>query len=175
MAPLRVIPYNYVPTKRRPCNNDQRSNVDKHPGTHHITQQSRLGVLPEKALQSLIAKSPGNARGAGEKSKHDNVYKAITDKPARQGIQDPASVPNAEVSLSGVITDQDTLDKETDYGQVKFTGMLNHTQARSRRIANQRLQITILSILILRATSTSISTPSLAISMPFSKNKKSAL
>jgi hypothetical protein len=130
MAPLRVIPYNYVPTKRRPRNNDQRSSVDKHPGTHHITQQSKLGVLPEKPPQSLIAESPGDARGAGEKSRHDNVYEAIADELARRRIQDPASIPNAEVSLSGVVADQDTLGRETDYGQVEFTGRLNHTASK---------------------------------------------
>ena len=86
MAPLIVIPYNYVPTKRRPRNNDQRSSVDKYPGTHHITQQSKLGVLPKKALQSLIAESPGDARGVGKKSRHDNVHETIADKPARRGI-----------------------------------------------------------------------------------------
>jgi hypothetical protein len=127
MAPLRVIPYNYVPTKRRPCNNDQCSSVDKHPGTHYITQQSRLSILPEKALQSFIIESSGNARGAGEKSRHNNVYEAIVDEPARRGIQDPTSIPNAEVSLSGVVVDQDTLGRETDYGQVEFTSRLNHT------------------------------------------------
>jgi len=127
MAPLRVIPYNYVPTKRRPRNNDQRSSIDKHPGTHYITQESKLGILPEKALQSLIAESPGDGRGAGEESRHDNVYEAIADEPTRRGIQDPASIPNAEVSLSGVIANQDTLGGETDYGQVEFTGRLNHT------------------------------------------------
>ncbi|CZR52890.1 uncharacterized protein PAC_02767 [Phialocephala subalpina] len=121
MAPLRVIPYNYVPTKRRPRNNDQRSSVDKHPSTHHITQESKLDVLPEKVLQSLIAESPSDACGVGEKSRHDNVHEAIADEPARQGIQDPASIPNAEVSLSGVVADQDTLGGETDYGQVEFT------------------------------------------------------
>jgi hypothetical protein len=50
MAPLRIIPYNYVPTKRRHRRNDQRSSVDKYPSTYHITQQSKLGVLPKKAL-----------------------------------------------------------------------------------------------------------------------------
>ena len=130
MAPLRVIPYNYVPTKRRPRNNDQRSSVDKHPGTHHITQQSKPGVLPEKPPQSLIAESPGDARGAGEKSRHDNVYEAIADEPARRRIQDPVSIPNIEVSLSGVVANQDTLGRETDYGQVEFTGRLNHTASK---------------------------------------------
>jgi len=86
--------------------------------------------LPEKALQSLIAESPGDARGAGEKSRHDNVYVAIADEPARRGIQHPASIPNAEVSLSGVVADQDTLGRETNYGQVEFTGRLNHTASK---------------------------------------------
>jgi hypothetical protein len=67
------------------------------------------------------------SRGVGEKSRHDNVHEAITDEPARRGIQGPASIPNAEVSLSGVVADQDALGGETDYGQVEFTGRLNHT------------------------------------------------
>ena len=125
MASLRVIPYDYVPTKERPRN--QRSSVDKHPGTHHITQQSKPGVLPEKQPQSLVAESPGDARGAGEKSRHNNVYEAIADEPARRRIQDPVPIPNAEVTLSGVVANQDTLGGETDYGQVEFTGRLNHT------------------------------------------------
>jgi len=83
--------------------------------------------LPKKALQSLVAESPGDARGVGEKSRYDNVQEAIADEPARRGIQDPASLPNAEVPHSGVVVDRDTLGGETDYGQVEFTGRLNHT------------------------------------------------
>jgi hypothetical protein len=85
--------------------------------------------LPEKPLRSRLAEGPGDARGAG-KSRYDNFYKAIEDQLARRGIQDPASIPNVEVSLSGVIADQDTLGRETGYGQVEFTGRLNHTASK---------------------------------------------
>lgn len=98
-----------------------------YPGTHYITQQSKLGVLPKKALQPPVAESPRDARGVSEKSRHDNVHEAIADEPSRRGVQDPASIPNAEVSLSGVVADQDTLGGETDYGRVESTGKPNHT------------------------------------------------
>jgi hypothetical protein len=86
--------------------------------------------LPEKLPQSLTAESPGDARGACEKSRHDTVYETIADEPARRQIQDLVSIPNAEVSLSGVVANQDTLGRETDYSQVEFTGRLNHTASK---------------------------------------------
>jgi hypothetical protein len=121
MASLRVIPFEYVPTKRQHNSKHERSSVDKQPSAHRNKQQGELGLLPEKVLQSSIAETPGDACGAGEKSRHDNVYETIADKPARRGIQDLASVPSAEVSLSGGAADQDTLGGETGYSQVEFT------------------------------------------------------
>jgi len=69
-----------------------------------------------------------------KRERSHNVHEAIADEPARPGIQDPASIPNAEVSLSGVVADQDTLGRETDYGPVEFTGRLNHTAGQDRGV-----------------------------------------
>jgi hypothetical protein len=134
MASLRVIPYEYVPTKRQHNSKHERSSVDKQPSAHRNKQQGELGLLPEKVLQSSIAETPGDAFGAGEKSRYDNVYETIADKPARRGIQDLASVPSAEVSLSGGAADQDTLGGETGYSQVEFTGRLNYTAGKTRGV-----------------------------------------
>lgn len=133
MASLRLIPYAYVPTKRRPRNNDQRSSVDKHPGAHHITQQSKLGVLPEKALQSSTAERPGDTRRAS-----DSVHATTADELVGQRTQNLASISSAEVFSNGDTADQDTLGREGGYSQVQFTGRLNPTAGtKSRLKANQ--------------------------------------
>lgn len=134
MTSLRVIPYEYVPTKRQHNSRHERSSVDKQPSAHLSKQQGELGVLSEKVPQSSIAETPGDACGAGEKSRHDNVYETIADEPPRRGIQDLASVPSAEVSLSGGAADQDTLGGETGYSQVGFTGRLNQTAGKNQGV-----------------------------------------
>lgn len=134
MASLRVIPYEYVPTKRQHNSKHERSSVDKQPTAHRSKQQGELGVLSEKVLQSSITETPGDACGAGEESRHDNVHETIAGEPARRGIQDLASIPSAEVSLSGGAADQDTLGGETGYSQVEFTGRLNHTAGRNQGV-----------------------------------------
>jgi hypothetical protein len=68
-----------------------------------ILYERSLGEGDRQALK------PGNAAAfvcqlcITSESRHDNVYEAIADEPARRGIQDPASIPNAKVSLSGVV------------------------------------------------------------------------
>lgn len=134
MASLRVIPYEYVPTKRQHNSKHERSSFDKQPSAHPSKQQGELGVLPEKVLQLSTAETPGDACGAGEKSRHNNIYETIADEPERRGIQDLASIPGAEVSLSGGAADQDIFGGETSYSQVEFTGRLNHTASKNQGV-----------------------------------------
>lgn len=96
MASLRVIHYKYVLTKRQ----------------HNSKQQGKLYAFSEKVLQLSTATTPGDICGVGEPTRHDNVYETIVDEPARQEIQDLASVPSTEVSLSNGL-DLFTLVRET--------------------------------------------------------------
>jgi hypothetical protein len=117
MASLRVIPYEYVPTKRQ----------------HNSKQQGKLCAFSEKVLQSSAAATPGDLCGVGEPTRHNNVYETIVDEPARREIQDLASVPSTEVSLSSGL-DLFTLGGETGCSQVEFTGRLNHITGRNRDV-----------------------------------------
>src|SRR6266536_306398 len=100
MASLRVIPYEYVPTKRQNNSKHERSSVNKQPSAHRSKQQGELCAFPEEVLQSSIAETPGDVCGVGETTRYNNVYETIADKPARREIQDLTSVSSTEVSLS---------------------------------------------------------------------------
>ncbi|KAG9228375.1 hypothetical protein BJ875DRAFT_489937 [Amylocarpus encephaloides] len=65
MASLKIVPYQYVPTKRPAARNHSRSIIDTQSGAHPNLQESELGVSPEKALQLQIAETPSDARGSG--------------------------------------------------------------------------------------------------------------
>ena len=88
--PFRLITYDCVPTKWRNSGNHHRSSVNKQPSSHRGKQQSELGLLLEKSLQSLIVETPSVAHGAGGKGKHDSVHETAPDESARGGVQDPA-------------------------------------------------------------------------------------
>ena len=133
MASLRVIPYEYVPTKRQHINKHERASVDKQQSAHLSKQQGELCAFSEEVLQSSIAATPGDLCGVGEPTRHDNVYETIAAEPARREIQDLASIPSTEVSLSSGLS-LSTLGRETGCSQVEFTGRLNHTTGRNRGV-----------------------------------------
>ena len=130
MASLRIVPYQYVPTKRPAARNQSYSSIDTQTGAHRSPQESERDVLPEKALRFPI-ETPSDIRGptAGEVSSHGSVQGMTTDQLAGRGIQDPASVARTGVSpiLHGAY--QHTLGAEADHAQVESVGRQNLTAA----------------------------------------------
>jgi hypothetical protein len=140
MASLKIVPYQYVPTKRPAARNHSRSIIDTQTGAHPSLQESELGVSPEKALQLPIAETPRDARcsGAGEVSSYGSVQGMTTDQLARRGIQDPVSVARTRVSPGLYTADQHSLGVEADHTQVESVGRQNLTAGtKLRHKANQ--------------------------------------
>ncbi|KAH6670203.1 hypothetical protein B0J14DRAFT_114496 [Halenospora varia] len=121
MDSLKVIPYQYVPTKPRRRSEHPSASIGVPFNARHDQQRIEQGSSPQKALQVSTSGVPRDARAAGEPGRHESVQGMTIGEPSGEGVRERTVFPSVEASSGGSVLVQDALGWEIGNNQFEVT------------------------------------------------------
>ena len=122
---LRVIPYQYVPTKPRRRSEHPTTSVCVPFNARHDQQRIKQGISPQKAIQVSTSGVPRDARAAGETGRHESIQGMTIGDPEAEGAREPTAFPSVEAPSGGSVLGQDAPGWEISNNQFEVIGKPN--------------------------------------------------
>jgi len=125
MDSLRVIPYQYVPTKPRRRSEHPTTSIGVPFNARHDQQRIKQGISPQKAIQVSTSGVPRDACAAGETGRHRGVQSMTIGDPEEEGARKPTAFPSVEAPSGSSVLSEDALGWEISNNQFEVTGKPN--------------------------------------------------